>query len=87
MWGIWRDYPNISDKTGKVESFEIRKEQQSALGVQGEGLQSYTISCDNGKLVYYPDSYQRLSKLLFQNSGQPADSRYMSCIILPPEIP
>ncbi len=87
MWGIWRDYPNISDKTGKVESFEIRKEQQSALGVQGEGLQSYTISCDNGKLVYYPDSYQRLSKLLFQNSGQPADSRYMSCIFLPPEIP
>lgn len=82
MWGTWHD----DDPAGAAGGLSILKEQRSSLGIRGEGLRSYTISCDNGRLVYCPDSYPRLLEWMAQSDGQPAESRYMSCIFLPAEI-
>ena len=50
MWGSWLD----EDTSVIPADSSTLKQQRSALGIRGESLQSYTISCDNGRLVYCP---------------------------------
>lgn len=87
MWGSLSEFSESSDPAGLVKDFESRQELQSTLEIQGEGLRAYTISCDNGRLVYYPESYPELRGLLLQKERPPEASRHMSCIYLPAEVP
>lgn len=79
MWGSWLDENSGGASAGSLTPIE----QRSALGIRGEGLQSYTISCDNGRLVYCPEVHSELLQKAVNGEGSPSESRYMSYIFLP----
>ena len=79
MWGSWLDENSGGASAGSLTPIE----QRSALGIRGEGLQSYTISCDNGRLVYCPEIHSELLQKAVNGEGSPSESRYMSYIFLP----
>lgn len=83
MWGSWLD----EDTSVIPADSSTLKQQRSALGIRGESLQSYTISCDNGRLVYCPETYSTLLKETANAGEEPSASRYMSYIFLPEKVP
>ena len=83
MWGSWLD----EDTSVIPADSSTLKQQRSALGIRGESLQSYTISCDNGRLVYCPETYSTLLKETANAGEEPSTSRYMSYIFLPEKVP